>query len=507
MPYTSPPSRIKGLPKHAQDIWVSSFNSAWKQDKNEEMCNKVAWSAVKKAGETTASSIDPKGKTTNITFAKKKKKKEGNKMEETKLGKNKMGVRDGTGPYKDSAQAQISSKGKRQLNGEPCPAKKKKMAKFVKWSYKQKTGLPDSAYAVVYTEGDKKVRKLPYKDSSGKVDVPHLRNALVRVSQGKTKLNPSMRARAMRTLKSVAKKYLKTYKETKSGEIMITAISKFEANTMDKIASIIDTLRKQSTNKKPTDEIFFEVKQISALIEDLEGILEVEKSKAEEPKEEIEETPKKETKEEEKKEEPKEEKKEEKEEKEEPKEKEADKKETPKEEKTEEPKEESEKEKKIEEEEEESKFAKEALKLCDDYKTEIEKSQKLVSKFKKESEELISENKELKQKLSKFEKEGYDKVFNSTLEKVSKFKKLSEQDKLSLRKHWLESKMSATALEELGRMTEDQMLSKLEEPKVTTKPSNMLEPAEKEKDFSKMSNEDKLDALANLQAKQRGFVQ
>ena len=51
------------------------------------------------------------------------------------------------------------------------------------------------------------------------------------------------------------------------------------------------------------------------------------------------------------------------------------------------------------------------------------------------------------------------------------------------------------------------MFSKLSEPKETTKSSEMLEPAEKEKEVSKMSNEDKLDFLANLQAKQRGFVQ
>jgi len=41
------------------------------------------------------------------------------------MSKSQRGKRDGTGPYKDSAQAQSSSVGKRQEAGEPCPKKKK----------------------------------------------------------------------------------------------------------------------------------------------------------------------------------------------------------------------------------------------------------------------------------------------------------------------------------------------------------------------------------------------
>ena len=53
MPYdkSNPPDRIKGLPVHAQDVWMSAFNSAWDQyGGDEEKCNAVAWSAVEKAG-------------------------------------------------------------------------------------------------------------------------------------------------------------------------------------------------------------------------------------------------------------------------------------------------------------------------------------------------------------------------------------------------------------------------------------------------------------------------
>jgi hypothetical protein len=46
-----------------------------------------------------------------------------------------------------------------------------------KWSTKQKNALPNSSF--LYVKGD--VRKFPYKDAAGKVDLPHLRNALARI--------------------------------------------------------------------------------------------------------------------------------------------------------------------------------------------------------------------------------------------------------------------------------------------------------------------------------------
>lgn len=51
MPYSlkNPPTAIKKLPKHAQEIFIEAFNNAWDQyDGDEERCFKVAWAAVKK---------------------------------------------------------------------------------------------------------------------------------------------------------------------------------------------------------------------------------------------------------------------------------------------------------------------------------------------------------------------------------------------------------------------------------------------------------------------------
>ena len=50
MPYTieNPPEAIEGLPKHAIEIWVSAFNSAFKQYKGDEgKSSGTAWAAVK----------------------------------------------------------------------------------------------------------------------------------------------------------------------------------------------------------------------------------------------------------------------------------------------------------------------------------------------------------------------------------------------------------------------------------------------------------------------------
>jgi len=52
MPYTidNPPEQIAKLPKHAQEIWIAAFNSAYEQyDKNEAKAAAIAWGAVKKS--------------------------------------------------------------------------------------------------------------------------------------------------------------------------------------------------------------------------------------------------------------------------------------------------------------------------------------------------------------------------------------------------------------------------------------------------------------------------
>ena len=87
------------------------------------------------------------------------------------------------------------------------------------WSTKLVDSFPDSSFAVVMPGGKKDEegktvprsnRKLPYKDASGKVDIPHLRNALARLKQMKG-VSDALKAKAQKTLQAAAKKYLKSY--------------------------------------------------------------------------------------------------------------------------------------------------------------------------------------------------------------------------------------------------------------------------------------------------------
>src|SRR5260370_6843558 len=53
------------------------------------------------------------------------------------------------------------------------------------WTTAYVNSLPDASFAYVEPGAgtDKSKRHLPYKDTNGKVDLPHLRNALARLDQ------------------------------------------------------------------------------------------------------------------------------------------------------------------------------------------------------------------------------------------------------------------------------------------------------------------------------------
>jgi hypothetical protein len=80
------------------------------------------------------------------------------------------------------------------------------------WGTAYVNDLPDSSFAVVEPGGKtdsegktvpRSLRHLPFKDKDGKVDLPHLRNALARLSQ--TKLSPELKEKARRKLVDAAK--------------------------------------------------------------------------------------------------------------------------------------------------------------------------------------------------------------------------------------------------------------------------------------------------------------
>jgi len=78
-----------------------------------------------------------------------------------------------------------------------------------KWTRKYINSLPDSSFAYIepcYKRGDtknKNARHLPYKDKNGKIDLPHLRNALARVNQIKPICPDTDREEAIATARKV----------------------------------------------------------------------------------------------------------------------------------------------------------------------------------------------------------------------------------------------------------------------------------------------------------------
>lgn len=81
-----------------------------------------------------------------------------------------------------------------------------------KWTTAYINTLPDASFAVIESGGTKddegkttprSLRHLPYKDADGKVDLPHLRNALARLPQ--SSLSAELKARAQKKLDAAAK--------------------------------------------------------------------------------------------------------------------------------------------------------------------------------------------------------------------------------------------------------------------------------------------------------------
>ena len=72
------------------------------------------------------------------------------------------------------------------------------------WTRKYINNLPDSAFAVVYKENDRVIRKFPHHNADGSIDLPHLRNANSRLPQ--SDVPAEYKQQAMRHLATHKKK-------------------------------------------------------------------------------------------------------------------------------------------------------------------------------------------------------------------------------------------------------------------------------------------------------------
>lgn len=99
-----------------------------------------------------------------------------------------------------------------------------------KWTRKYINDLPDSCFLYIEPGGEKdeegktvprSLRHLPYKDVNGEIDVEHLRNAIVRLSQentGKDWLSESLRQKLLNKARKILQSYNKEEKSTMENE-------------------------------------------------------------------------------------------------------------------------------------------------------------------------------------------------------------------------------------------------------------------------------------------------
>lgn len=90
-----------------------------------------------------------------------------------------------------------------------------------KWSRKYISSLPDAAFASIeYSSNGRKVRHLPHHDHTGKIDLPHLWNALARINQVKW-IDPRNESIARYHLEEHAREYKRILLEDRERQFTI----------------------------------------------------------------------------------------------------------------------------------------------------------------------------------------------------------------------------------------------------------------------------------------------
>lgn len=391
-------------------------------------------------------------------------------------------------------------------------------SKFAKWTTAEVNDFPDSSFAHIFPGGKKdeegktvprSLRVLPYKDASGKVDLPHVRNALARANQvidpkTKSRMPESWVESIQRKLRAILEKETKASEEPEK-----KPVSKYSTDSKTKLETILTTLK--ALAEKTEEVIELKKEDIATMIADLEAVYAEASAIIEEKKEEAPkiEDKKPEVKIEDKKPEVEvkvEDKKPETEIKTEPQA-------TPE---VKDGADTSEAKPEVsddnqpnplitEEIEKESAVAK--------YKAiareALEEAEKINSKYKEtkaETESLKLKLVEAESQISKFEQREYEMLLDDTLEKVSKFRSYSKEEKLAKRQEWMNSKLSKETLKEIGKEI-SAMHSKFEsEPAPITKPSSELKAPETASESSKFkTSEDALNEVINNAAKKAGW--
>ena len=155
-----------------------------------------------------------------------------------------------------TAPAGVSVPLQTPLKGLEKMKEKKQLSERI-WTREYIDDLPDSAFAVILPGGEKdeegktvprKLRKFPYKNAQGKIDLPHLRNANARVPQ--SEIPEEYKQKAMRVLGSVKKRLgigmpaeeakIVEQNEQDSGENEEIALEVAEEPTIDELIASIE---------------------------------------------------------------------------------------------------------------------------------------------------------------------------------------------------------------------------------------------------------------------------
>ena len=126
--------------------------------------------------------------------------------------------------------------------------------KLMKWTTEFIDSLPDSAFLYVKKVGKTKIRKLPYKDSSGKIDLAHLRNAITRLAQVKTDIPTEVKKTLLnkaRLLLSKAEKKA-SYSKEESAK-MLDEKEKLEAEEPEVIDNSEENTKKDNAETEELD--------------------------------------------------------------------------------------------------------------------------------------------------------------------------------------------------------------------------------------------------------------
>jgi hypothetical protein len=114
------------------------------------------------------------------------------------------------------------------------------------WTVALMNDLPDASFLYIAPGGEKDeggkttprgLRYFPVKDADGKVDLPHLRNALARIPQAD--LSQGVKDKATSKAQALAKQHLPSYQEESEGEIEGDIIPLIEVVEIEEVEPLI----------------------------------------------------------------------------------------------------------------------------------------------------------------------------------------------------------------------------------------------------------------------------